>query len=129
MKKIIAVVVLLIVWTIIDFVVHNTLLAQHYEATSELWRAADEMKGGVMMLVTLLIAGVFTFGYSTLISEKSVGAGVQYGTVVGLVVALGFGFGTYGYMPISLTLATIWFVYAVISYVVGGAVVGALVKD
>lgn len=128
-NNIIAIVVLFVAWSAIDFVVHGQLLASAYEATASLWRPVEEMKAGLMSLVTLLIAIVFVFGYAKLVAAKSLVSGVHYGLAIGLVVALGFGFGTYGYMPIPMSMALTWFCYAVVSYLIGGAIVGKLVKE
>ncbi|NND00164.1 MAG: hypothetical protein HKN85_08280, partial [Gammaproteobacteria bacterium] len=108
---------------------HNLWLASTYEATSNLWRSMEGMKHGIMTLVTLLISTIFVLGYDRLVSAKSMGSGIHYGFVIGLIVALGFGFGTYGYMPIPMSLAVSWFGGTLVEYLVAGAIVGYFIKQ
>ena len=126
--KIIAIVAVFIAISAMDFLIHGLWLAPTYEATAELWRPMDEMKNGLMTLITLAISIVFVLAYDDLVSPKSMKKALCYGASVGLIVALGFGFGSYGYMPIPLSLAISWFASAAIEFTVVGAIVGKLVK-
>ena len=70
-KTIIAVLAVFISWAILDFVIHNVLLADAYAATSDLWRPMEEMKFGLMYFVSLVTATCFVIVFDKFFNEKS----------------------------------------------------------
>lgn len=116
-------------WMVLDFVVHGNILMGLYDATPALWRPMAEMKRIPMMMVALLQAFTFVFIYCQAVRPKSQAMGIKFGGLVGLLVGLGMGFGSYCYMPISMNLAIGWFLCGVVYYVVAGVITGATVKN
>jgi len=128
-RILLAIVTIFITWSILDFVIHGVLLQATYEATSALWRPMEEMKMGLMYLVTLLFTGCFVLIYALLVSDKSMVAGIKYGVLFGLAMGVSMGFGSYSYMPIPYTLAFTWFAGTLVESILAGAIVGAIVKQ
>jgi hypothetical protein len=127
-KTIWAVIVVFIVWSILDFLIHGILLKSTYQATANLWRPEDEMNMPLMSLVTLIISICFVTIYSYMINPKSLALGVKYGLVFGLITGVSMGFGSYCYMPIPLSLAFSWFIGSLIELTIAGFIVGWMVK-
>lgn len=127
-KCIIAIVAVFIVLSIIDFVVHGLILRTAYEQTAHLWRAPEEMKLCVTYLVTFAISIIFVVIYATLIKPKSIAAGLKLGSLFGLAWGISMGFGSYSYMPISVGLASVWFLSTLVRMVLAGLITAAIVK-
>ncbi|MFZ5806567.1 MAG: hypothetical protein ACOY3I_05130 [Verrucomicrobiota bacterium] len=128
-KTILSIVLIFVVWTLLDMLIHGVWLAQIYKETAALWRPMNEMKMGLMHLVTLLMAIPFTIAYTILVSPKTLCRGVRWGMVFGVVVGLGAGFGSYSVMPIPLSLAWGWFGGTVLEFACAGLILGLLLKD
>ncbi len=124
-----AVIAVFLAWSVMDFVIHGVLLQSTYEATANLWRPMEEMKMGLMYLVTLLFTSCFVLIYALLISDKSMASGIKFGILFGLSIGISMGFGSYSYMPIPYTLAFTWFAGSLVESIVAGAIVGAIVKS
>jgi hypothetical protein len=128
-RIILAVVVVFIVWSILDFMLHGLLLRATYEATANLWRPMDQMNMPLMYFVTLLFTACFVLVYGLLVGQKSLVSGVKFGALFGLAMGISMGFGSYSYMPIPLTLAWSWFFGTWIEAIAAGAIVGAIIKS
>ena len=128
-KLLLAIVAVFIAWSALDFVIHGMLLASTYEATAELWRPMDEMSMPLMYSVTLVFTVCFVLIYALLVAQRSLSSGLLYGTLFGLATGVSMGFGSYTYMPIPLTLAVSWFAGVLVELIVGGAIVGAILKS
>lgn len=128
-RIIIAVVVVFITWSAIDFVVHGILLQNTYAETADLWRPMEEMKMGLMYLVGFIAVTCFVFIYALFINPKSVLTGLKYGIVFGIGSGVSMGYGSYTVMPIPYYLALVWFLGMFVEACVGGLLIGAIVKD
>jgi hypothetical protein len=129
MKRIVlAVVAVFVAWSAIDFVIHGMILASSYEATARLWRPMEEMKLWVMHLAGLITALAFVCIYALLIAEKGIGSGLKYGLLFGLGTGVSMGFGTYAFLPIPLFMAIAWFVGTLVETLVGGVIVGSIIR-
>jgi len=104
-RNILAIVLVFIVLSILDFIIHGILLKSTYEATASLWRPMNEMKMPLMYFVTLVFTVCFVLIYGLLVKEKSLSAGIKFGILFGLATSISMGFGSYTYLPIPLTLA------------------------
>jgi len=124
-----AVVVVFIVWSILDFILHGLLLQSTYEATASLWRPMDQMNMPLIYFVTLVFAACFVLIYGLLVGQKSLASGLQFGALFGLATGISMGFGSYSYMPIPLTLAWSWFFGSWIEALAAGAIVGVMLKS
>lgn len=79
--------------------------------------------------VTLAAAVCFVGVYVHLVARKSLAAGLKLGGLFGLASGISMGFGSYSYMPIPLSLAWDWFLSTLVDCMVGGALVGTIVKS
>ncbi|MBM2835241.1 MAG: hypothetical protein HW406_2402 [Candidatus Brocadiaceae bacterium] len=128
-RTFLAVVVVFIAWSILDFIIHGLLLKSTYEATASLWRPMHEMNMTLMHFVTLVFTVCFVLIYGFLIGKKSLVSGIKFGVLFGLATGISMGFGSYSYMPIPLTLAWSWFFGSLIEAIAAGAIVGAIMKS
>jgi len=128
-KIIIAVIAVFIAWSLLDFVIHMVILKSSYEETSNLWRSQEEMKNVLMFIVTLLVSLFFVLIYANLIKDHSMTTGLKYGLFFGLAAGISMGYGTYSVSPIPYSMALTWFLGSVVEYVVGGLLVGLIVKE
>jgi hypothetical protein len=128
-KKIfLAGVVVFILWSVLDFIIHGLILKSAYASTASLWRPMAEMKMGLMYLTVFVSALSFSAIYGYLVAKKSPMVGLTYGLLYGIAVGVGMGYGTYSVMPIPYCMALTWFLGTVIEAVLGGFVLGAIVK-
>ena len=120
---------ILIVWTALDVLLHRFLLRQMYEVNANLWRPFDQMNVGLIYLVTFTLIGTFVGIYWLLVRPKSLAAGIGLGAFVGLALGISSGLGTYLHMPIPQSLAWGWLIGGWLKGIAAGAVVGALIKQ
>lgn len=123
-RMILSIIAVFIAWSVLDFVIHSLILQKTYEATAELWRPMEEMKMGLMYLVTLVYAVSFVCVYGCFFKSHTIATGLQYGLILGIGAGFGMGFGTYSYMPIPQKLALIWFLGTVVEFVAAGLLIG-----
>ncbi|MDH7515353.1 MAG: hypothetical protein QHI48_05740 [Bacteroidota bacterium] len=127
-KTIWAVIAVFIAWAILDFILHNLLLSSLYEQTKQLWRPLAEMNMPLMYVVTLVLSICFCVIYGFLVEPKSIGRGTLYGIVTGLGMGFSMGFGSYVSMPIPLSLAFAWFIGSWVEFIIGGILVGLIIR-
>ena len=127
-KWIIATVAVFVSWQILDYVIHSVILMDTYGETSELWRPMEEMKMGLMLVVTLIAAGAFCAVYAWLIAPKDLMPGVWYGLIWGVGAGISMGYGTYAVQPLPYILPLVWFLGTVVEAVVAGVIVALIVK-
>ena len=128
-KSVIATVIIFILWAIIDFIVHGFILTGAYSETSQLWRPMEQMNPWLIYLVSLVSACVFSIIYAFLIKEKGIPVAIEYGALFGLGAGFSMGYGSYAAMPITAFIANMWFFAALIKYVLGGVILGVMVKE
>jgi hypothetical protein len=124
-----AVLAAFICWVVLDFVIHGILLRQAYGETAGLWRPMEEMKMGLMYLVTFISCLAFVLIYALLVGKKGLGTGVAYGCLFGLGAGISMGYGTYSVQPIPYMMALSWFLGTLVEGTLAGLIVGAIVKD
>ena len=128
-RALIAMVAVFVAWTIIDFIVHNLMLMDLYASTQDLWRSPDEIKLSLIHLSTAIAAVVFVYVYARFFGEKNLGNGLRFGFFIGLAWGVGMGYGSYAVMPLPYALALGWFLGTLVEFIVGGFLVGLIVKD
>lgn len=126
-SRLLATIAITIVWQVADFIFHGKILAAEYAATASLWIPMAEMSQSKMLILSFLLAFTFVFIYCQMVSPKNQQKGIKLGLLVGILVGLGMA-GSYLWMPITRTIATVWFITAVVKYTLAGAIAGALVK-
>ena len=122
-------IVVFLVWSALDFVIHVVILSDAYEATKDMWRPEVEMKMGLMYFVTLVTALTLVYVYSEMVSVKSMANALKYALVIGFGMAMSFAYGSYSVMEIPYTMALIWFLGSMVEYAAAGAIIGVMVKD
>ncbi len=122
-------IVIFIVWSLMDFVIHNVLLQSTYQATAALWRPVEEMNIGLMYLTSLVFAASIAILYAYFVSPKSQAIGIKFGLILGFGVAFVSAFASYVYMPIPFNLAVSWFFASWIEIAVAGMIAGFILKN
>lgn len=127
-RTFLAIIIIFIAWSMLDFVIHGLFLQKTYEATANLWRPMEEMNMPLMYVVTLAYTACFVLIYDVFVGNKSISRGIKFGALFGMAAGISMGFGSYSYMPIPLSLALSWFAGTLIEAIVAGALVGAIVN-
>lgn len=128
-KYILAVIVVFVVWVVLDYLIHGVMLESTYLATKELWRPCDDVNRSWMWLSTLITSFAFVAVYASLISPKSLDLGAKYGLAVGVLLGIPMSLGLYSVMPIPFYLTGIWLVVTLVEGLIGGLIVGMMVKE
>lgn len=128
-RTFVAALAVFVTWQAFDFLLHEVLLADMYEETAHLWRKEDEIKLGLMALVTALEALCFTGIYAWFVGQKNILSGLFYGLLFGIGTGSVFGFGLYTVMPVEEQLATAWFAGTLVRALVAGAIVGLILPN
>jgi len=131
MKKSIlfAAIVVFVLWSVLGFIIHGLILKFAYASTASLWRPMVEMKMGLMYVTIFISAMAFSAIYGYLVAKKSSMAGLTYGLLYGIAVGVGMGYGSYSVMPIPYSMALTWFLGAVLEGVLGGLLLGGIIKN
>ena len=129
-KKIfLAAIVLFVLWSVLDFIIHGLILKSAYASTASLWRPMAEMKMGLMYVTVFIAALAFSAIYGYLVAKKSPMAGLTYGLLYGIAVGVGMGYGSYSMMDIPYSMALTWFLGTVIEGILGGLLLGTIIKN
>jgi len=128
-RSLLAVIAVFVVWSVLDFIIHQVILQSTYQATAQLWRPMNEMKLGLLYVATAVGCVCFVGIYALLIQPKSLASGVKFGLLFGVGSGFGMGYATYSVMPVPHFLALVWFVGAVVEMVLGGLLTAAIVKN
>lgn len=128
-KTLWSVLLVFILWSVFDFVIHGLILAPLYEETAHLWRPADEMKILHIHTAVLLSALAFTAIYAGLIKDKRPGTGLAYGFLWGAAHGFSMGFCTYAVQPIPFEMAVIWMLGTLVQSAVAGLLLGITIKE
>jgi len=121
-----SVLVVFVVFQIIEFVVHGLILSGTYASLANLWRPNMMDFMWIMTLVSLLFTIMFVYFYTHKIKVHTAKSGLEYGLIIGFMMGIYAGFGTYPMYDIPLTLACQWTFFVMLQYAVGGLVLGAM---
>lgn len=128
MKKcLVAVAVVFVLWSVLDFVIHGVILGSAYSATPQIFRPMDQMKMGLLYVVTLVCACVFVGIYAEFVSARGIGVGLKFGLLYGLGSGIAMGYGSYSVIPIPYYMALTWFLGTMVEAGLAGLVVGWLI--
>lgn len=126
-RLLIAIAAIFVAWQIVDAIVHFLILGPVYAETEELWRPMEEMKMGLIRLVSLIGATVFCYTYARFVSGKSLRTGVVYGVLWGVAYGTSMAYGMYATMPIPYHMALVWFVGTLARLTLAGLLAGWLI--
>lgn len=128
-RVLVAVIVVFVAWSAMDFVIHGVILRASYAATASLWRPTSEMKTSVLYLSVFIAALAFVLIYSQFFSRKGIATGLQYGLLFGLGTGVSMGYGSYSVMPIPYHMALTWFLGTLVEAAIGGVILGAVIRE
>ena len=131
MKKriLLAGIVVFVLWSVLDFILHGLILKSTYESTASLWRPIPEMKMGLMYATVFIAALAFSAIYVYLVINKSRMVGLIYGLLYGISMGVSMGYGSYSVMPIPYSMALTWFLGTIAEGVLGGLLLGVIIKN
>ena len=124
-----AIIVVFLVWSAIDYVLHDYILISAYKSTTDLWRAAYDEKIFTMYLVVFVAALIFVSVYALFFKNRTLKVALIYGFLFGVCKGITIGYGTYASMPIPKLVAFGWFIGFTLKGLFGGGVLGLMVKE
>ena len=127
-RLLIAIAAIFIAWQVVDVIVHVVILSPVYAETEELWRPMEEMKMGLIRLVSLVGAAIFACVYASYVADKGMGRALGFGLLWGLAFGTSMACGTYATMPIPYHMALVWFLGSLAHGAVPGLLAGWLIK-
>ena len=128
-KTILSILAVFIAWSVMDYVIHGVILRSSYAATASLWRPMGEMKTSLMYFSVMIASITFVLIYSLLISRKGISTGLKYGALFGLSAGVPMGYGSYSVMPIPYHMAFTWCFGSVVEAMVGGLILGWIIRE
>lgn len=90
-KYLLAVVVVFIIISILDWLTHGIILMNLYSESQQIWRPMEEMKFVLGYFVSFLSVLFFVYIYYRLIDRKTPKTGLMYGLLFGITWGLSFG--------------------------------------
>jgi hypothetical protein len=120
---------ILMAWTVFDILLHRLVLRPYYAQDPQLWRPFDQLNVALIYLVTFTLIACYVLAYWLLIRPKSLGAGIGFGSFLGLALGLAVAGGTYIHMPIPRALAWAWLVGGCLKGIAAGGILGALIRE
>ena len=130
-KWLIASVVAFVALSIMEWIVHGSILASAYQANAKYWLPEATMRERMwaIWLGQLIYAGMFTLIYAKGCEGKpGLGEGFRYGLYVAFLTALPRFFIEYAVAPYPANVSVTWLVAGVTESVIIGLIVGALYK-
>ena len=124
-----AIIVVFLFWSAVDYILHDYILTSSYKSTTDLWRASYDEKIFTTYLVVFVASLIFVSIYSMFFKTKTVKAGLIYGFLYGICAGITVGYGTYASMPIPKLVALGWFLGFTLKGLIGGGVLGLMVKE
>ena len=116
-------VVVFVLLQAIGFVIHAVLMNDTYEALAAVFRPKEQMDSMMWIMMISAALVVFVFCYVFTQGREGTGAmeGVRYGALMGVFLGLPTSVDAYVIYPITQELAAVWFISAVVSFMIGGA--------
>ncbi len=131
-RRLMAGIVLGVVFVAIEFIIHGFLLSGIYQETASVWRPAVEMKSlfGLMIvgevLFGIFFGVVFAQGYEP--RRGALGQGFRYGLIMALMLAPINSLGWYVILPIPQNLCYLWFIAGVAEMLILGVTASFVYK-
>jgi hypothetical protein len=119
-------VVVFVVMSVLEAVIHVGLLSADYQATANLWRPMGDMKIYIFYMVYLIVSFFFTLVFFKYYEGNGPMEGLRYGLCVGLMMATTMAYISYTVIPIPYSLALKWFIFETMEYAVLGTVLALI---
>jgi hypothetical protein len=119
-------VVVFVVMSVLEAVIHVGLLSADYQATANLWRPMGEMKIYIFHMAYFIVSFFFTLVFFKYYEGNGQMEGLRYGLCVGLMMAATMACIPYAATPIPHVLALKWFIFETMEYAVLGAVLALI---
>ena len=130
MKKVIlSIIAVFIAWSVMDFLIHGVILRSSYAATASLWRPMSEMKMSLMYFAVFIASLTFVLIYALFFARRGISMGLKYGLLFGLSAGVPMGYGSYSVMPIPYHMAFTWCFGSMVEALVGGLIVGSIIRE
>ena len=118
-----SVISVVLIWFVMDSVLHGFLLDSLYKESASVWRPMEEMSHLGGFVVSILQALLFVLFNRFVSKATNWRAGALMGLGVGAMIGLCMA-NFYLYLPIPLVLALGWMLGNIAEYAVAGAIVG-----
>ena len=127
-RAILCIIAVFFAWAVFDFIIGMVFLSAEMRTNPDLWRPFPEMKMGLLYLVTLIPATVFVSLYALFVSDKSLLTALKFALLFGFGAGISSGYGFYATMPIPYSMALTLFLSTTARILLGGLMVGLVVK-
>ena len=111
-----------------NFIVHGVILVIESEAIKSLFRSDMNDLLWLSFTIALLISFIFVFGYTRLITRRSLLGGLIYGFVFGVTAAVLVDVNQYILYPLPSSIVIKWSLFGVAEYSVYGLIVAGIMK-
>lgn len=122
-------VVVFVLLSVLEFVIHGQLLASEYAKMPNLFRPQEETMVWLFFVTYAFVAYFFTLIFSKGYERKGIAEGVRYGAYVGFMMVIPMAYGTYAAMPITYALALQWFLYGMFEFILCGIALAIVFKS
>jgi hypothetical protein len=125
----IALIVAFVFIFLFGFLWHGILMKSAYMETAALWRTDPDFNRHfpILLLGHAVLAFAFTGLYVSKVGVQSAGTGFGYGIVFG-IFCVGIDLIRFAVEPLTTKILWMWIVGSLISFVITGALVGAIYK-
>ena len=117
-------VIVFIVYTIINWIIHSALLSSTY---AELSLSLGHL-GLVTYLTALFFSFMFVYVFTKGYEARGWAEGIRYGLIIGLLVNVIWMFNQHTIYPVPFSLVLQWFVYGMIQFMICGLVVATIYR-
>jgi hypothetical protein len=108
---------------------HGILMKPSYLQTAPLWRGDQDFQAHfpILILGHMVMAFAFTGLYVSKVGRQSVGTGIGYGVVIGILCS-GVAIIRYATEPLTMKILWMWIVGDILMFAIAGALVGAIYR-
>ena len=113
---------------VLDFFVHQVILASAYQTLINVWRPDMMEKMWVMTLSSLILSFLFVYIFTKGYAGEGIIEGVRYGLLIGLFMNIPAMLNQYVVYPIPFSLVSQWFLFGTIEFILCGVIVSLIYK-
>ena len=125
-------IVIFILLEVLGFLVHGVLLKSTYqmEEVKAVFRPEAEMMSNmwIIWVTDFVWSFFFVFFFAKGYEGKGIMEGIRFGFYIGLFWGLVWAYQSYAFLPMPYSLAFQWFIYAMITSLILGAVASMVYK-